>query len=713
MQGRSYQLQSEFLVAFRGCCLLGLDRLVVERKKPSLALGDFVGNSLRVGPPTYRFQNRVDSIEAIINMPPKHRDLIRLADGAYERVEVLMEECADTPDDPGCTHAKHGGKQGKQSTTINTSQRDWSVGGGIESKVSLGGAYIDNSLEASYGEHLSEDRKKINSTTFSQYATAYEHDKIVFYGTPYHIWEYPVYADSSLEPVDYMTVMFPELEPVGGMLQSPTPDTMTGDFPAEPWYFPRHQTYNVWSYDPIGAVRFDDYDPDPEKAIIGPKTISGGGDWFEVNTEHGAMLETTTSQTHDFSTEMGAGYEGGADIPFVGDFSVSFRAYVNSSYAQEDIQTDILETSEATSFSAYIAEMDTEGSFSIRAYAYRANNGYLVLDYQTDMPPDAYAWQTYYAKPDPAFTLPWYGFPDPADPIPPGSQELRLFSGDIQIVPEFANVGDEVTISAEVRNFSNAPASDVLVRFTLGDPADGGVIGEDTIPSLQRVNGPQTASITWTARGAGKQKIYAVIDPDDDIDEVHDEDDLSVVDGQVAGIDNNVAYGKIRIGATKYVDMGLAAEQPYQSVTYAQSPSVRVSAYVPAGNLGEIVRFELRDAALSLPAILGKPFELLAYPEAEVGDGAEPDFALKAGEGDPPAAITVSYGDTDVSGIDEANLTLYRLTGFGWTEATCPGYPVHRFPEDNLIAVPVGETGVFALSDETPRAIVFLPLVIR
>jgi hypothetical protein len=671
---------------------------------PQMVTGNFTGESLRVGPPSYRVQNKVDSLEAVINMPPKHRDLVKDGNGGYQRIDVLTEPCADTPNDPRCTHAKHGTRAGTESQLTNTVQRDWTIGTGLDLKIDNGGFFVDASLKYSYGENFSEVHRHIKSTNFSGYATAYEHDKIVYYGTPYAVWEYPVFADNTTIPIDYMTVIFPVVDQSNP--QTPAPDTMTGDYPGEPWYYPRHQTYNVWSYDPIGEVRFEDYDANN---LILDKTISGGGDWFEVNQSTSDKLVRTTTQTHDFSVEIGRGYKGEAKIPFTAiSFGAEYRAHVNGSYKQEDIETDELTTSEQTEFSAFIAEQDTADAFEIRPIAYWSNNGYLVLDYQTEMG-DWGTWKAYYDKPDPAFTLPWYGFPDPNEPIPPTSEELKLFSHDMQIDPPFASVGDTVTISATVHNFSNvAPSQPVTVRFYQGDPADGVAIGERTIPNLDRRDGPQTVSITWPASGAVKQKIYAVIDPGDAIDEVHDEGDL---------IDNNVAYGRIQVGATEYVDMGLASEQAYKRLTYRMGDSLVLSTYVPPGNLSEIVRFELKDADLTIADVLGRPFELLAYLGKRVSDPPETNFSLKPGSHDPPAVITLAYSDADIVGVDENNLRLYRLTGLRWEEQpACDSYQIHRFPEDNFIAVPVCEVGVFVWSDTAPEpqgGLIYLPAIMK
>ena len=248
-----------------------------------------------MGLPTYRLQNRVDSLEAIINMPPKHRDLVRLADGQYQRIDVLMEPCRDTPQDPWCTHAKHGGKQGEQSEIQTQFQRDWAIGAGLDAKATYGAGFMDLSLKYTYGHNFSNSTTTINAQTFEQYATAYEHDRLVYYGAPYQVWEYPILGDNTGEPLDYITVVFPVPDSTGS---TPAPNTVSGDFPSEPWYSPRHQTYNVWSYDPVGTVRFQDYDP---ANLILANTVSGGGYWFEVYSSTSTAIVTTTTQSHDFA----------------------------------------------------------------------------------------------------------------------------------------------------------------------------------------------------------------------------------------------------------------------------------------------------------------------------------------------------------------------------------------------------------------------------
>ena len=55
-----------------------------------LVVGDFTRQGLRVGQPSYRKENRVDTLVAMLNMPPKHRDVIDV-NGANQLIEVTPE----------------------------------------------------------------------------------------------------------------------------------------------------------------------------------------------------------------------------------------------------------------------------------------------------------------------------------------------------------------------------------------------------------------------------------------------------------------------------------------------------------------------------------------------------------------------------------------------------------------------------------------------
>jgi hypothetical protein len=242
------------------------------------------------------------------------------------------------------------------------------------------------------------------------------------------------------------------------------------------------------------------------------------------------------------------------------------------------------------------------------------------------------------------------------------------------------------------------------------------MIGEKVIDSVFRENGPSTTSVQWTAQGRGEMRVYAVIDPENTVDEMHDGDDL---------INNNVAYGVVNIGAADYVDPGLTVFRDYYAVTYAgagagsqsnlsnsrgvgATSNMTVSVNIPTASITETTRIDLKSKPISGLDVIGDPFTLDAF------QGNTPIRNMSQRPGSLPALISIEYGDGDVAGVHEGRLTLYRLTddGTSWIEATCAGYTVQRFLEDNLLIVPVCQTGTFALNDEVPGHKVFLPLVV-
>jgi len=684
-----------------------------------LALGDFTGQGVKVGTPSFRVQTRVDSVLARLNMPPKHWDMIQNPDGSYDTIQILTEECWTSPYDPKCTHTLHGTIEGDQSSTSIETQRDWAIAAGAEWKFS-NGLLLEGSLEASYGQNFSQAITEIQAINFTADTTAAYDDAIIYYGNPYRIWEYPVFSDNTGEPGRYITVIFPDIT------HSSTADARAGGVCQEGWYSPGHQPYNVWSYDPIGPVRFADYDPEN---LLLESTYEGTESEFKVYFEELTGIETSSSQFHGINSDFGIGFEasGSAGIN-LGIFSVSanfenrFKAYVKAEYNWKEHVTDKTQASQATYFSAYLASTDIADHFTIRPFAYWATAGPLVIDFQTG-PGTGTTWQRY-DQPDPAFILPWYGYPDPQnlpfpDPnnqgAPPCGPQKQTFSHDVSIDPPLADVGETVVISATVRNFSNIPVDQTLtVIFYQGLPGPTNAIGECTIAPFARSDGAQNCAINWSATGTGEQKIYAIIDPDDQLVEMHDENHI---------INNNLAYGLIQIGAASYFDMGVA--EPYTAISYTQSETMSITLYVPSANLDATTRLDLHHLDVE-NAMIGHPFEVVAAQGSDDREWGTPisNFPLRSEVGDPPAVIVIGYAGADLTGFREDLLTLYRKTGLGWQPANLDCgtdglgaaiYPILRFPQDDLIAIPICQTGTFALADENlqPWSEIYLPLISR
>jgi len=453
--------------------------LLSPRVYPEMAVGAFTGESVRVGPPSYRVQNRIDTPVAMINMPPVHRDIVKDDGGNNIVFETPQETCIPSIDNPECTHAKYRHLNFSESEELIETKHEYSISAGMENKTCAGGglpglfdlkACLKTSIDYTHGGQFDSTTDNISSITYNQKVIAADDDKIIYFGTPYAVWEYPVLTDEPGATPGYITVVSPLIK------QTSYPSSLGGYYnPScdEDWYAAGHQPDNVWSYDPIGDVRFTDYDPD--RVVYDPGTLD---DWFEEEITYETFQQTTDSTTFSHSIKAGLGLEtsGSANIKMI-TFEGDFKAYIKGSYDYSRMETDRFTTKEGTTYSFFLSPKPLDAKYSTRPILYWANAGYMVMDYQAE-PGQGARWLLY-DKPDPAFILAWYGFPDPAAPEnPPCGEAKKLFSKDVVIDPQVVSVGDTVTITAVVRNFSSViPPASVTVRFYLGDPSLNVVIG--------------------------------------------------------------------------------------------------------------------------------------------------------------------------------------------------------------------------------------------
>ncbi|ODS39172.1 MAG: hypothetical protein A7316_06335 [Candidatus Altiarchaeales archaeon WOR_SM1_86-2] len=99
--------------------------------------------------------------------------------------------------------------------------------------------------------------------------------------------------------------------------------------------------------------------------------------------------------------------------------------------------------------------------------------------------------------------------------------DLTLSSNDITFSNNDPEVGNQVTITADIRNVGTGNTSNVVVRFYDGDPDDSGTeIGNKTI-NLILSEETETLEVNWTA-SSGIHSIYVKADPDDTIEEFDD-----------------------------------------------------------------------------------------------------------------------------------------------------------------------------------------------
>jgi hypothetical protein len=637
-----------------------------------LAAGNLTGQGLRVGPPTYRAINKVRSILAVINDIPRHCDTV---DGNDYDIN-----CSDLDN----TYAEYQFSTGNESELSMQAQRDWSLDAEFSGTVGdEEGTHVKASVGTSYGDHFEKTQTAFTRYEINQSFQTQGDDVVYYVRADYDAWEYPVYANDPFSPSSYLTVVFPKpgSNNYGGYHTS-TPGN-TCDF----GYRPGHLLGNVWSY-PVDVGDFSDWNTDPARQIA------------EVGTDLGAVAKNTTTSWEGSTAEermsevkqsVRAGLEGqvGGD-KILGIFDVPWQINFSASgeYSWQDTNIEKESAMTKTVVVQQYGAITASASYNVHSYLYWAPGGYVVLDYVATPNMGTTFWNLY-DRPDPALLRPWSEGQCQAGRVD--------FAPEVLLTPFMAGVGDPVTVTAVVHNYSPVPVGNVLVHFYRGDPISGGVlIGTDqfvTLTARSRV----TATVTFAAAGSGEQRIYAVLDPAGAIDEMHE--------------DNNQGYGTMWVGDGAYVDPGMAARGDYETLGLGDD-----QALIPTEANTQTIYFKLVEPATipPLPTLYLSAHHNLELTAYQVEETPLADITFGGSRLRPAGVMVVRYTDGDLGGMNEATLVLWRWNGFNWVDAACG--EVQRYPEENWLLVPVCKTGTMALVVVDSSGLtnhVYLPLVTK
>jgi hypothetical protein len=102
----------------------------------------------------------------------------------------------------------------------------------------------------------------------------------------------------------------------------------------------------------------------------------------------------------------------------------------------------------------------------------------------------------------------------------PDVTDVGVADADIEFDIASPDDTDTVTVRATIRNLGNTDLTDVLVRFYEGDPGSGGVrIGGDYVVASLGGLSDSVVQVAWVPSASGSRDVYAVVDPEDEIDE--------------------------------------------------------------------------------------------------------------------------------------------------------------------------------------------------
>jgi hypothetical protein len=371
-------------------------------------------------------------------------------------------------------------------------------------------------MENRYGQGWSRVAGSSGTVMIGVTVDAIAEDYIYAIVSNYNLWEYPVYAEENL--IGHLLVVDPNSLSV-----------QHSWFPSKDWsansYVPNHEVGNILSYQQFSNLQDN---PALDELLRVSETFAlGATSSYQYYLDYLYFQSTGSTKSKSLNTS----YALSGDLNFL-------SLGGGEEYASDDITTHTTTVESDLYISAELGSVNMglgEVAYDVTAYTYWAKNGALVLDYAVS--PDLSEpggtptwWQSNYNKQDPAFILPWR-YDDPWKGLTLQDPAKKFQTKEITFYPADAERGDTVLIVARVRNFglvnTDGPVS---VSFYHGEPDSGGtlLVGTDgsskvATAGLIPARDWATVQFSWRVPPGIQQypRIYAKINPDTVIDEIH------------------------------------------------------------------------------------------------------------------------------------------------------------------------------------------------
>jgi hypothetical protein len=482
-----------------------------------LVMGDFNGDAIRIGPPKLITKNAFSQPIVSLNVPPTHFDILN--GKAYD---VCMAYGTNVSQ----FRATYSQTQSQTSQFSSEMSQSWGVSAEAGGGFSAFGMKVKGSVGASYGKGFYGSQSLDTTTTVSEAMTSWLDDWTLATVADYDLWEYPMYLGGAYR---------------GGVLVQMPHFTMTQWLPSKDVlaldWMDDHEVGNLLTYLPPAAVA--GWAGSDLLTSFSAKRVAAGS-----QMQWSLDLSTQNISEDQLTREVGANVS--ASVKGWG-----MEASVSGDYAKEDIITHTSTATKYVTIAVNVSEPDrtipADASYSVIPFIYWGKNGALTVEYAVDLPPGPPGYETFWglnysSHPDPAFILPWRLDVEKGVGSNPN---MKLYSKSLRVSPSAPSAGDRVHITARVHNFSlkdtDGPAT---VRFYLGNPEAGGIpiVGTGGLTDLSTI-GPisardrATVEMDWIVPPGLDQtaRVYAVIDPNNSIAEIHEDNNIGFVPLRVVG----------------------------------------------------------------------------------------------------------------------------------------------------------------------------------
>ncbi len=484
-----------------------------------LAVPDFDGDGIRFGPPVRIKESVIDPI-IVLNSPPVHFDVFDNTpyDICMSFIDNIFNSCV--------THEQGIETIDNVQTSI-THDVTASFGLQLDLTFNLFGKEFGQTIE-SQTDYAYQNYKEGNViTTINEVSnrSAASDDMILALSAEYVFWEYPVYGKN--KNLGHILI----LEPAKVNYTWFSSDHLIKSF----LYKPEHEIGNVLSYP------YDDNN-------LNAKVLLGNPPTQTINTSPASNSENYKSptwtlkysnfdseiltETHSINQTLKTTVEAGI-----------VEASLSGGYGYNNMHTTTTSIDSTSEISVFLYAIDpaySDAEYTVLPYVYRDLNNVLIVDYITEIYEplaDTANWnwwqRNYKNNPDPSFVLPWRleeekGYAETG---------YKNFTRDIDIIsPVKPEKGDTATIEVCIRNFSlKGLVQPVTVQLFLGHPDNGGspiidilgntvfTMSDDILPREHK-----KLSVNWKIPSniAPNARIYAVLDRDNNIEEIHEDNNI-------------------------------------------------------------------------------------------------------------------------------------------------------------------------------------------
>ncbi len=450
----------------------------------------------------------------IIGAPPVHWDMIN-------GVEYDINNCfGGGPCNFGATFSQTTTDEFITSVELNS---DWAVSAGASAGGSIYGVTVSASVEARYGEQFSNLQESTITLEQTITSEAVIDDKVHFFRIPLDVWEYPV-RNAAGEIVDYVLGVFPKQQ--NNMVLNISTTKALGN------YRPHHEPGNILSYPDIQTIEdFPDFPDDPDANAL----IFNGLDNITYSVSGSNSISLSYEQT--FGNTNTSSWQAGVSTSFsVSGWGLGFNLEAEYNEGAVNISSKNVSSSTAFNFSiGNIIGPDGEYNYAAQPLIYWSRDGTGIVTYRVTPLTSGLGtfWEDQYSTlPDPALNLPWRNDVIHSNLDPSDSKVDRtksIFFSQTAPLPD-----DTVTLALTVMNYSLVATNQpVEVEFFIGNPDDGGVLladihgetlftTEENIPARGRTVVEMDFINTLAMYQTDDLRIYARLDPDNKIAEIHD-----------------------------------------------------------------------------------------------------------------------------------------------------------------------------------------------